>query len=292
MLVEATLCNAQGAVFDVEHVDALADALEPIEQTDFDIMLLDLSLTGSHGLYTVFAACSEKSALPVIVLTATESDILSEEALRLGAEQYLVKDRIDHKQLSGTIVRAIQHHHEHSIHSGNPEILRDAVTGLISESSFWDRLESAVARSARHQHALAVMYIEFEAFSGFSRLLGHEEGDALLQRAAIRLNDQLDQLGPNTTLARIGEAGFGLIFADLEAVPNIETTGSRLREAITDIPPSTASDATSPSVSYGTAIFPFDGLTPEALFQNARKSQVEASQSKGEARGNHSLRLH
>lgn len=291
-LVETTLRNTHGAQFDVEHVDALADALERIEQTDFDIMLLDLSLTDSHGLYTVFAACSEKSALPVIVLTATESDILSEEALRLGAEQYLVKDRIDHKQLSGTIIRAIQHHHEHSIHSGNPEILRDAVTGLISESSFWDRLESAVARSTRHQNALAVIYIEFEAFSGFARRFGHDEGNALLRRASTRLGDQLDHLGPNTTLARIGEAGFGLIFANPAAVPDIEVTGSRLRKAITDLPPSNRSNARSPSVSFGIATFPFDGQDPEALVACARRSQMEASQNKGQTRGNDPRRMH
>ncbi len=117
-LVQTTLGNADGARFEIHRVDALADALELIELTDFDVMLLDLSLTDSHGLYTVFSVCSENSALPVIVLTATDNEAIAEEALRLGAELYLVKDRIDHRQLSGTIVRAIQHHHERSVRSG------------------------------------------------------------------------------------------------------------------------------------------------------------------------------
>lgn len=70
-----------------------------------DIVLLDLSLPDSSGLATVQALRAAVSDVPIIVLTGQDDHRLAEEALRAGAQDYLVKGQFQHDALG----RAIRH---------------------------------------------------------------------------------------------------------------------------------------------------------------------------------------
>lgn len=99
----------------------------------------------------------------------------------------------------------------------------------------------------------------------------------LIATQSSRLCRQFDGYA---TLARIGEAGFGLFATDAEAIANMDATGNQLRSALADLSYGNApTSAASLSVSFGVAIFPFDGRTPEALVESARASQAEAIRS-------------
>lgn len=87
------------------HVDRLARAAEALEHERFDVVLLDLSLPDSDGLQTVQRGCAMAVGQPVVVLTASDDDDLGNRAIRCGAEDYLVKDRIDEP----VVYRAARH---------------------------------------------------------------------------------------------------------------------------------------------------------------------------------------
>jgi diguanylate cyclase (GGDEF)-like protein/PAS domain S-box-containing protein len=73
-----------------------------------DLVLLDLGLPDSQGLDTVTQVSRERPALPIIVLTGRDDDVLARSALTAGAQDYLVKGAID----PGMLMRSIHYAYE------------------------------------------------------------------------------------------------------------------------------------------------------------------------------------
>jgi two-component system cell cycle sensor histidine kinase/response regulator CckA len=79
----------------MEHVDRLSSALERLSNQTFDILLLDLSLPDAHGLDTLVRAHAHAPSVPIVVLTGLDDQALAVKAVRAGAQDYLVKGRVD-----------------------------------------------------------------------------------------------------------------------------------------------------------------------------------------------------
>ncbi len=96
---------ADSTHFQATHSRRLAEALQHLSQEMFDVVLLDLSLPDSHGLTTVEQVCTHQPMLPIIILSGLEDESVAIEALQKGAQDYLVKGKVD----SNLLVRAILH---------------------------------------------------------------------------------------------------------------------------------------------------------------------------------------
>jgi PAS domain S-box-containing protein len=78
--------------FVVTHIPRLSDALEIIQGRRFHAVLLDLELPDSQGIITLERMLQKKPVdIPLVVVTALEDEDLRVEALRMGADDYLVK---------------------------------------------------------------------------------------------------------------------------------------------------------------------------------------------------------
>ena len=91
--------------FQLAHVDRLSSAVAALQGERFDVVLLDLSLPDSSGLQTVRGMRQADPAIPIVVMSGLSDEQVALEAMRMGAQDYLVKGQID----SGMIVRAINH---------------------------------------------------------------------------------------------------------------------------------------------------------------------------------------
>lgn len=87
------------------HVDRLASALDRLGQQAFDVILLDLSLPDAEGLDTLIRAHTEAPKVPIVVLTGHDDEALAVKAVRAGAQDYLVKGRVD----GDLLVRSIRY---------------------------------------------------------------------------------------------------------------------------------------------------------------------------------------
>lgn len=104
-LIREILADRKEARFDVESVDRLDQGLKHLVEGRVDIVLLDLSLPDSHGLGTFEKTHAAGKDLPIIVLTGLDDEGVAMQAMRAGAQDYLVKNRMD----GDLLVRAIRY---------------------------------------------------------------------------------------------------------------------------------------------------------------------------------------
>ena len=67
------------------------EALEMIEKQDFSVMILDVRLPGKTGIKVLREVKALKPQIKSIVITAYPTVELADEAMKLGAVDYLIK---------------------------------------------------------------------------------------------------------------------------------------------------------------------------------------------------------
>lgn len=90
-LFSKALAGSNSAAFEIRHETTLAKGLEACAANKFDIIVLDLSLPDSDGVATLEGMIKQPLGIPVIVLTGSDNEAMGIQAMRLGAEEYLVK---------------------------------------------------------------------------------------------------------------------------------------------------------------------------------------------------------
>jgi two-component system OmpR family sensor kinase len=94
--------------FELIHVDRLATGIECAKQERIAAVLLDLFLPDAKGVDTLVRMQREAKALPIVVLTGLDDDSTAVEAVRAGAQDYLVKGQIDGRLLVRALNYAIE----------------------------------------------------------------------------------------------------------------------------------------------------------------------------------------
>ena len=109
------------------------------------------------------------------------------------------------------------------------QAFHDDLTALPNRALFADRLQHALLRAHRSGDTIAVLFIDLDDFKGVNDTLGHESGDALLQRVAARLASALRE---GDTIARLGGDEFAVLLEggdDSEAEQLAERLSGSLR---------------------------------------------------------------
>ncbi len=105
-LVRVVLGDSLASSFVLTHVKTLDAALPQFDK--FDVVLLDLTLPDESGLGTYARAHAAAPATPIIVLTGLDDQKIALQAVREGAQDYLVKGQVDGKMLARVIQYAIE----------------------------------------------------------------------------------------------------------------------------------------------------------------------------------------
>jgi diguanylate cyclase (GGDEF)-like protein/PAS domain S-box-containing protein len=93
---------------EIDHADRLEKGLRKLEKEKYDVVLLDFSLPDSFGIETFRRAHQASPRTPIIVLTSLDDNELAVQAVRLGAQDYLVKREADTRLLVRSILYAIE----------------------------------------------------------------------------------------------------------------------------------------------------------------------------------------
>ncbi len=107
-LLRETLRDAESFPFELAHAGRLGEAEARLEAEPYDVVLLDLSLPDAHGLETVRRTLQAAPEAPIIVLTGLDDETLAVQAVQAGAQDYLVKGRVESVLLARAIRYAME----------------------------------------------------------------------------------------------------------------------------------------------------------------------------------------
>ncbi len=97
--------------FEVTEATKLSDALQALSAGEHDAVLLDLGLPDSQGLATFTTLHARHRLVPVVVLSGLDDESSALDAVRLGAQDYLVKGKFDDELLARSIRHAVERQH-------------------------------------------------------------------------------------------------------------------------------------------------------------------------------------
>lgn len=98
------------ARFEVTHFPELDAALGALERLSFDVALVDVGLPDADGMGTVAAIGAVARHVPIVFLTANDDDALAVDAVRAGAQDYLIKQHSDGRTVARALLQALHRH--------------------------------------------------------------------------------------------------------------------------------------------------------------------------------------
>lgn len=107
-LIREYLNETDNIPFTIHHADKLSKGLEILDNELISVVLLDLKLPDSEGLSSFERIVTIAPAIPVIVLTGLNDENTAIKAVKMGAQDYLVKDKVDAGLLNKSIRYAIE----------------------------------------------------------------------------------------------------------------------------------------------------------------------------------------
>ena len=152
--IREILSQVQSCSFSITHRDLLHDGLELLEDTHFDVLLLDLCLPDSTGYVTFTQAHKAFPSVPIILITNINDENLAVRAVREGAQDYLIKRKMDSELLSRSIRYAIERQNAEEALRISEERYTLAMCGANDGIWDWDLNRGDVYYSERWQSIL------------------------------------------------------------------------------------------------------------------------------------------
>lgn len=190
--IEDFLVDGLDRRYQIDRVATLRDATEALLHSDrYDVLLLDLSLPDSRGIATFRRIKSAARMLPVVVQSALEHELIAVEAVRMGAQDYMVKGHFTADGLRRAIRYAIERKQSERALRESQERFAVSVRGANDGLWDWDLRSNKVFYSARWKEILGY---EASALDDTPRswfdLVHPDDVDGL----AAAINGHLDQL--------------------------------------------------------------------------------------------------
>ncbi len=107
-LIRELFRDLQGRSFDILTAESFRQAHERLKEHRVDLALVDLSLPDSHGLDTFRKLAESYPSLPQVLLTGLNDQETAIQAVREGAQDYLLKGEVDGHILIRAIDYAIE----------------------------------------------------------------------------------------------------------------------------------------------------------------------------------------
>ena len=109
-LLRAMFRRGRADNFVLTHLLSVTEAVHRLAEGGVDLLLLDLGLPDGSGIDTVRRVRAAAPNVPVIVLTGLDDEQLAAQAMKAGAQDYLIKGHIENRALPRAMRYAIERH--------------------------------------------------------------------------------------------------------------------------------------------------------------------------------------
>jgi diguanylate cyclase (GGDEF)-like protein len=208
---------------------------------------------------------------PIVLLCADEDEDLTLKAMRLGAQDCLIKSELEPVLLRRALIRAVERKRAETELAH--QAMHDQLTGLPNRALFLDRLGVALERSRRSGAPLAVLFLDFDNFKEINDTRGHAAGDRVLTTLGERLSGLLR---PMDTVARFGGDEFTFLFEGLTSEREVVLIADRICQAAAGRPIEVDGMPLTVTVSVGIAIVNDPTVSPDAIIREADAAMYRA----------------
>lgn len=151
----------------------------------------------------------------------------------------------------------------------------DPLTGLPNRVLLSERLSRAIGLAHRHQHQVALMYLDLDAFKPINDSLGHALGDHLLQSVAGRLSGCIRD---TDTVCRQGGDEFVVLLNEIEKPQDAARIAEKILAALAE-PYRIGNHELRITTSIGISLYPDDGTDAPTLLHNADTAMYHSKKS-------------
>jgi diguanylate cyclase (GGDEF)-like protein len=308
----AMIADALGERFEIIAMGSPQSALDAIRETAFACVMVDQSVPGMTGVEVLAASHELRPQAMRILMTADESrEVYAQAVNRARVHRLLLKPlrwlelpsivsgairegqlTVDNRRLlqeladSNVRLEALVAQRTSELQTAVSRLeqlaLRDGLTDLYNHRYAQDALAAEIARARRHNHELALLFIDVDHFKLYNDRNGHPAGDLLLKRMADLLMGGRDSGLPinarvSDIVARYGGEEFVMILPETGHV-GARVKAERVRRKIAEFPfeHAAAQPGGCVSASIGVAVFPEHAQSKEALLAVADRELYRA----------------
>lgn len=145
-LVSEVLAQHRPEPFLVRVAESLARARDILRTDAVDVIVLDLSLPECEGLETLRRMTEAAPDLPILVLTSTDDEDVAIQALRGGAQDYIVKNQFSADGLRRAVLYALERRHILSTLDSGHGVLEGLLNSLCQAAGVLDAVRDAAGK--------------------------------------------------------------------------------------------------------------------------------------------------
>ena len=239
------------------------------------LAILDPMMPGMDGVdvcRSIRDTVKERYVYMIMLISRTETEYIV-AAMNAGADDYIGKPfNSEEMQVRVRAGRRIAELEEELRYRAT----RDALTNIYNRGAIMDVLQKEVARQARSQHAVSIIFCDLDRFKEVNDTLGHQAGDDVLREVTQRM---AHVMRPYDSFGRYGGEEMLCVLPNCD-LPGALEVAERMRAAVADTPVQTNYGAVQITVSIGVASMSRDEVSSLAQFlQRADNALYRAKQN-------------
>ena len=141
----------------------------------------------------------------------------------------------------------------------------DPLSELPNRRLLTEIMAHAISQASRRERMMAVVFLDLDDFKMINDTKGHEFGDHILKKVALRLSLSLRE---SDIISRIGGDEFVILLENIEDIENAKNAALKIQKSFNDIFTSGDNEVFL-TCSMGISIYPTDGIDSETLIKNA-----------------------
>lgn len=131
--IRKMLVDDSGQQYQLSWSQTLSDGLNQIKANGIDVLLFDLSIAVGQSLRNVSRIWEESVSVPVILICPPESELVAAEAVKKGAQDYILQPTIDKDRLTKSIQLAVERSKSKGIAQARSDLERQIELGKLKE---------------------------------------------------------------------------------------------------------------------------------------------------------------